>query len=124
MNAASGISQRADWRDALAEALAQTGPLRGGEADLLFLFASAAYADDFDELLAEAAAAIRTRVLIGCSGQGVIGLAREIEDEPALSLLALRLPGAVLRSAHITQADLQRFQRPDQWHVLDRKSVV
>lgn len=37
MNAASGISQRADWRDALAEALAQTGPLRGGEADLLLL---------------------------------------------------------------------------------------
>lgn len=118
MNAASGISQRADWRDALAEALAQTGPLRGGEADLLFLFASAAYAGDFDQLLAEAAAATRARVLIGCSGQGVIGLAREIEDEPALSLLALRLPGAVLRPAHITQADLERYQRPEQWHTL------
>jgi small ligand-binding sensory domain FIST len=118
VNAASGISQRADWRDALAEALAQTGPLRGGEADLLFLFASAAYAGDFDQLLAEAAAATRARVLIGCSGQGVIGLAREIEDEPALSLLALRLPGAVLRPAHITQADLERYQRPEQWHTL------
>ncbi len=118
MNAASGISQRADWRDALAEALAQTGPLRGGEADLLFLFASAAYAGDFDQLLAEAAAATRARVLIGCSGQGVIGLAREIEDEPALSLLALRLPGAVLRPAHITQADLERYQRPEQWNTL------
>lgn len=118
MNAASGISQRADWRDALAEALAQTGPLRGGEADLLFLFASAAYAGDFDQLLAEAAAATRARVLIGCSGQGVIGLAREIENEPALSLLALRLPGAVLRPAHITQADLERYQRPEQWHTL------
>lgn len=118
MNAASGISQRADWRDALAEALAQTGPLRGGEADLLFLFASAAYAGDFDQLLAEAAAATRARVLIGCSGQGVIGLAREIEDEPALSLLALRLPGAVLRPAHITQADLERYPRPEQWHTL------
>jgi small ligand-binding sensory domain FIST len=118
MNAASGISQRANWRDGLAEALTQTGPLRGGEADLLFLFASAAYADGFDRLLAEAAAATRARVLIGCSGQGVIGLAQEIEDEPALSLLALRLPGAVLRPAHITQADVERYQRPEEWHRL------
>lgn len=122
MIAASGISQQPRWRDALAEALAQMPDLRsvaaaGGDAavDLCFLFASDAYADDFGVLLADASDATGARCIVGCSGQGVIGAGREIEGEPALSLLALRVPGASLRAVHATQADVERCGGPAGW---------
>ncbi len=117
MTAASGIGRQGNWRDALAEALGQMPGLRGEEVvDLCFLFASHEYADDFGALLAEASVSTRARLMIGCSGQGVIGAGREIEGEPALTLLALRLPGAALRSARITQADLEHRRWPKDWH--------
>ncbi|MGH2523718.1 MAG: FIST signal transduction protein [Anaerolineales bacterium] len=122
MTAASGISRQPRWRDALAEALAQMPDLRSAAApgqdtavDLCFLFASHAYAGDFGVLLADAADATGARCIVGCSGQGVIGVGREIEGEPALALMALRLPGAALRPLRITQADIERCKGPDDW---------
>ncbi len=117
VQAASGISQQPDWHDALAEALEQMPKVQKGESsDLCCLFASSAYADDFGKLLAEASAATQAGCIVGCSGQGVIGVGREIENEPALTLLALRLPGVVLRPVRFTQADVQRGDRPEYWH--------
>ncbi|MGH2374705.1 MAG: FIST signal transduction protein [bacterium] len=122
MIAASGISRQPRWRDALADALAQmpgvhTQQAAGRDAavDLCFLFASHAYAEDFGVLLADAADATGARCIVGCSGQGIIGAEREIEGDPALALLALRLPGADVRPVRITQADLERRQGPDDW---------
>ncbi|MGH2404518.1 MAG: FIST signal transduction protein [bacterium] len=125
MTAASGISRQARWRDALADALAQmpdlgsaAAPGRPTAVDLCFLFANHAYADDFGVLLADVADATSARIIIGCSGQGVIGVEREIEGEPALTLMALRLPGADLRAVRITQVDVERFDEPGQWRDL------
>ncbi|MGQ0550731.1 MAG: FIST signal transduction protein [Armatimonadota bacterium] len=125
MTAASGISRQPRWRDALAEALAQMSGFhaaqavgRDGAADLCFLFASHAYAGDFGVLLADTADATGARCIVGCSGQGVIGAGREIEGEPALSLLALRLPGAVLCPVRVTQQDIERCKGLDDWRAL------
>ncbi len=125
MIAASGISRRPYWRDALADAVAQIAALQGAGAvgqdaavDLCFLFASHKFADDFGILLAEASDATGARVMIGCSGQGVIGVGREIEDEPALAMLALQLPGATLSPVRITQADVERRRKPEDWHAV------
>ncbi len=46
------------------------------------------------------------RTVIGCSGSGIIGPGREIEDEPAISLQLFSLPGADLTTVHISQEDL------------------
>ncbi len=122
--AASGISRQLSWRDALAEALAQipdlggAGAVGGTRADLCFLFASPAFADHFGVLLVDASDATGARFTIGCSGQGVIGAGREIEGEPALSLLVLRLPGAVLRPARVTQQDIERCKDLEDWRAL------
>lgn len=86
--------------------------------DICFLFASHAYAADFGVLLAETADATGAGCIVGCSGQGIIGSEREIEGDPALALLALRLPGAEVRPVRITQDDIQRCASPEDWRSL------
>src|SRR5205807_5635696 len=104
------------WRAALAEAMAWMPPGNGEAHDLAFLFASPAYAEDFPELVAAARRATRARILLGCSGQGVIGAGREVEGHPALALLAFALPEAVLRPVRLTQGIIERCRRPEDWH--------
>ena len=106
MKAAAAIAQHRDWGEALAEALAQAS-IGEEPVDLAVLFASAEYAPGFSEMTAQAQQALKARVLIGCSGQGIIGPSKEVEGEPALSILALSLPEAVLTPLHLTQGDLE-----------------
>jgi small ligand-binding sensory domain FIST len=106
MRAKAAISHERDWRAALDEVLAATD-LGGAHTDLALLFASAAYTPDFDDLVSHARAATGARHLAGCSGQGIIGPEREIEGEPALSLLRLSLPDVTIRVAHLTQDEVQ-----------------
>jgi small ligand-binding sensory domain FIST len=106
MRARAAISRAPDWRVALEEVIAATD-LGPSPTDLALLFASAHYARHYEELVPRARAASGARWLAGCSGQGVIGPEREIEDEPALSLLRLALPGAHVRVAHVTQSILE-----------------
>ena len=106
MKAAAAIAQHRDWEEALAEALAQAS-IGEEPVDLAVLFASAEYAPGFSEMTAQAQQALKARVLIGCSGQGIIGPSKEVEGEPALSILALSLPEAVLTPLHLTQGDLE-----------------
>lgn len=99
---AVGISR--DWRIALDMAL---DGIRDITPDVIFVFASAS----FDEDLPSIAEAIwhhgGSMIVIGCSSSGVIGRGAEMEDEPAVSLLAVSLPGAVLRPVRFTQGMLE-----------------
>ena len=106
MKAAAAIAQHHDWREALAEALAQAS-IGEEPVDLAVLFASAEYEAGLSEMIAQAQRALKARVLIGCSGQGIIGPAKEVEGEPALAIMALSLPEAVLTPMHLTQGDLE-----------------
>jgi small ligand-binding sensory domain FIST len=90
---------------ALDEALAQ---LRGQTPDLVLLFASAVFAEHYPELLQRAAERTAATELVGCSASGVIGGERELEDQPGIAALALRLPpGSVLSSVHVTPEEIQ-----------------
>ena len=112
MKAASAIGRDPDWRVALADVLTQVTD-KVAEPDLAVLFASSSYESDFAELIEHAQQALKSRVLIGCSGQGVIGPSKEIEGEPALAILALSLPDAVLAPRHLSQAELERCESAD-----------
>jgi small ligand-binding sensory domain FIST len=113
----AAIGQHPAWQGALAEATSRMPVLAGDEvADLAFLFASAEYADDYPELISRARDALPARVLVGCSSQGVIATAREVEGEPALALLAFSLPKAVLHPVRLTQRHQDRCTRPEDWH--------
>lgn len=88
MRWASAISNRASGVDALDEAVAS---VRGrlDRLDLAIVFASPSLAGELAPRLDDVGA----RALIGCSGAGIIGDAREIEDRPAVSVTAAELPG-------------------------------
>jgi small ligand-binding sensory domain FIST len=102
MRAKAAMSHERDWRAALDEVLAATD-LGGDPVDLALLFASAAYTADYEELVARASAASGARHLAGCSGQGIIGPEREVEGEPALSLMRLSMPDVTIRVSHLSQ---------------------
>jgi hypothetical protein len=54
----------------------------GEHADVAFVFVNAALAPRAESLAANLKRAIGARVMIGCTGEGVIGPAHEIEDQP------------------------------------------
>ena len=75
--------------------------LAGQSPNLCFLFASHAHAGGFDDLSVTIRCELGADVLLGCSGETVIGGGEEIEEGPALSLWAGVLPGATLTPFHI-----------------------
>ena len=119
MRTGAAVAQHPDWRDALTDLIGQI-PLLSGEheVNLALLFASSEYREEFPDLVARARQLTGARLLVGCSGQGVIGAGKEIEGEPALALLAFSLPGAELTAVHLTQEDLESCRTPQDWHRL------
>jgi small ligand-binding sensory domain FIST len=116
MKAASAIATGQDWESALERVLGEVaGGLDGAPADLAVLFASPDYVPHYSEIVQSVHDRIAPHVLMGCSGQGVIGGTQEIEQEPAISLLAFSLPGAVLRPHHVTQSDVYDDDAGQTW---------
>jgi small ligand-binding sensory domain FIST len=105
MQAKAAISRAPDWRAALDEVLEATRV--DGDTDLALLFASSHYAPHYEELVPRARAESGARRLAGCSGQGIIGPEREVEGQPALSLLRLVLPDCRVEVTHVTQDALE-----------------
>lgn len=118
MEAAAAIVQHPDWQAAVDMALQQTSSVveRSKGADLVFLFASAAYTDAFPEIVRRVRDATGTSVLVGSSGSGIIGPGTEVEGRPALSLLVLALPGVRLFPLYIDQEGLEGTRTSDAWH--------
>jgi small ligand-binding sensory domain FIST len=106
MNAGSGLGVGNDWYAALASALDQAlAPLAGEAPDLVLLFASAAYREDYVALLSKAAELSRATEVTGCSASAVIAGARELEQEPGVAALALRLPPGSLANVRYVSPD-------------------
>jgi small ligand-binding sensory domain FIST len=71
--------------------------LDGGEVDLAVAFFTSPLAADPEALAEGLKRALAPRCLIGASGGAVIASEREIEQGPALTLIAARLPGVELK---------------------------
>ena len=111
--ARGAIAEDEDWERALQKVLEQVCDI---PADVAFLFASEAYAEHFSEMMRRVRKETGTAALVGCSGQGIIGSAQELEGVPALSLLTLALPGAKLHAVHFTQEMIENCGSPHAWH--------
>ncbi|GCE26244.1 hypothetical protein KDA_17280 [Dictyobacter alpinus] len=98
-----------DWELALEQALEQ---IKDIAADVIFLFANIEFMPYFADMLQMIRSETGVEVLLGCSGQGIIGTDQELEDLPALSLLALSLPGAELHPIHLTPEMVEKSQQP------------
>jgi small ligand-binding sensory domain FIST len=105
--AGSGLGSAGDWQTALDQALSQAlQPLGGNPPDLLLLFANAVYTEAFPELLREAAERSGALELAGCGASGVIAGDRELEGQPAIAALALRVNGSLLAVHRVWPDDL------------------
>jgi small ligand-binding sensory domain FIST len=107
------VSRLPDWSDALDEALAHTNATLNEGVELVMLFASYHYSSHYRELMTALKYRTSARAIVGCSGQGIIGTAEEIEGQPALSLLQIRLPAARLHAIHLTQEDVASANNED-----------
>ncbi|HEX6304932.1 MAG TPA: FIST N-terminal domain-containing protein [Anaerolineales bacterium] len=67
--------------------------MTGADPDLVALFLSADFTHQTRDIVHQLLVALNPRVLVGCTAEGVIGSAEEIERSPAISLVAGHLPG-------------------------------
>ncbi|HXB96769.1 MAG TPA: FIST N-terminal domain-containing protein, partial [bacterium] len=83
---ASAVSELIDPDAAVAECLEELGRALGGRRpDALFVFVSPHHRDAFSFIQESLLADLKPSHLLGCSGGGVIGAARELEETPALA---------------------------------------
>lgn len=105
--------------------LDQQVSLRGfGPADLGVVFVSTSFASELSRVLPLLQRRFQATHWLGCCGGGVIGVDRhgqscELEQQPAVGLSLIRLPGAMLQSFHIDLRNLPDLDGPrEPWRQL------
>ncbi len=83
-----------DAAQSLAEQVREQ--LEARTIDLVVMFMSAHFLSQAEAIGQHLREALHPRVLLGVTGEGVIGRAEEIETEPAITLLAAHMPGIEL----------------------------
>ncbi len=112
----AAIARGLDWEQAVESAIREAGAEQPATTpDLALFFASSDYEPHLETMLRRVQSATGAGLVAGCSGQGIIGPEREIEGEPAVSLLTLSLPGASLNAHHLSQNDLASGDGPEYW---------
>jgi len=100
---AAAVSRERDPRAAGSSvAQAVRRDLGGRPADLACLFFSSQYTEPAEALVEAIRSELAPRLLIGCSGEGVIGGSEEIESAAAVTLWAAGLPGVTLTPFRLT----------------------
>lgn len=93
--------------------------------DLCLVFVSNTFLSEYDTLATKLQTALGPRVLLGCSGGGIIGDGREIERHPALSITAAVLPDVTLTPFRIADSLLPDLDAsPRVWHTMVGTSPV
>ena len=102
--------------------------LAGTQPDLLAIFVSHHHGGALEEMGPRLATATGARVVLGCTGESIIGGDREIEQEPALSVWAASLPGCELRpwssTADLEDPELPRFEGMPDVRDPERASIL
>jgi small ligand-binding sensory domain FIST len=108
----------------LPEALQETtrklrAALGGAKPDLCLVFVSSDFLSGYETITAHLQSELAPRVLLGCSGGGVVGEGREIEHSPALSITAAILPDVKLTPFRVADGSLPGLDSsPRLWHQL------
>ena len=99
---AASCSTNPDLSAALNSVCAEiAADLKGVSPDLSFLFVSHSHADRFETLADLVREQSGTRVLLGCTGETIVGGREEIESGPAISLWSAVLPDARIEPFHV-----------------------
>lgn len=99
---AAALSTRADTASAVQEACGQALDQLGGKPDLALVFVSQHHAAQLNLVASRLHEQLATPALLGCTGEAIVGGAREIEDAPAVSLWLARLPATLVQPMHLS----------------------
>jgi len=118
MKWASCVSTQETIEACVEEAVASvTQELDGKDADLTVIFVSPHFRTQYRAIPQLLRDRMPVGMLLGCSGGGIIGGGKEIEQKPAFSLTAAHLPGVDLQTI---QTDTMNLPDPDTapsvWH--------
>ncbi|MBL8860950.1 MAG: FIST C-terminal domain-containing protein [Planctomycetes bacterium] len=124
---ALSVSSRSD--DAFREVVAGLSEgLAGARPDLVLAFVSHHHGSAIDDLGPRLAQALGTRVVIGCTGESIVGSTREVENGPALSAFAGCLPETIVRpfatTAEAEGETTLRFEGMPEVHDPARASIL
>lgn len=98
----AGTSIHPETTTAIKDACGQAAASVRRPVDLAFVFVSPHHADQLADAAAIIAEHLAPGVVLGCTGEGIIGLDQEIEGQPAVSVWAASLPGVTLSPFHAT----------------------
>lgn len=104
--AVHAIATDDDWHVVLDRVLATVLDERDDPPDFLFLAASSAFSDDYDELVDQAYHQTGARRLIGGSARGFLAGTAALERGPGVALLACWMPDASFQPVRIHQGNL------------------
>lgn len=105
---ASAMSMHPVPAHAVGETAGELLDLLDGDPDLVVCFASPHFAGALDDMSHAIRNLLGPRVLLAMTTSGVVGGGREVEDGPAVAMLAASLP-----DAEVTPAVLQVAETPD-----------
>ncbi len=116
MRFAASITAEPDVERAVTELLDPIDTrVTPGMVDLAYLFCTAHYEDELPSVIDRIGAALPTAVLLGCTAEGTIGVDRELEGVPSMSLLAASMPDVRVRPFHVRQADVESARAAHDW---------
>ncbi|MBI4311079.1 MAG: FIST C-terminal domain-containing protein [Chloroflexi bacterium] len=118
MKWASAINDSSDLRGGLAYCAISVSKQLGADAppSLVVVFASTSYGPLLQRVPAMLASRFPGSLIVGCSAGGVLAEGREIEDRPAVSLIAGHLPGTVIAPFRLSPTSLPTPDHPpDAW---------
>jgi small ligand-binding sensory domain FIST len=97
----AGVSTETDPLAGVARLSSEIIENLGDTPDLVVTFLSPHHRKSASQISAEMMQALTPKVLLGCTGEGVIGPSLELERQPAISVWAARLPGVTLVPFHL-----------------------
>ncbi len=100
-------------RDAIIKDLLPDG---GETFDLAFLFISFFDKEAILEISTLLQKKLKVKNFLGCSCAGIIGTYKEVEQEPACSLILANLGSVAVNPFYLTQEDLGSMSTPKDWY--------
>ena len=116
MKWASSISESDSVNTAVEECAESIKGTIGGDPDLVFIFPSYNFTSRFVEISNAVNQQFRNSIVIGCSGNGVIGSGQEVEQRPGFAMCAAIMPDVTITPFHVSNSDLPDGDAPpDKW---------
>ncbi|MFA5975752.1 MAG: FIST N-terminal domain-containing protein [Elusimicrobiota bacterium] len=122
----SALSDASTLSSALEQTLATLSlELDGKKPDLCLVFVSSEFKTGYETIAPRLRKVLGARVIVGCSGGGVVGDSREVESHPALAISAALLPDVTLTPFRVSESTLPSLDAsPRVWHQLMAVSPV